>query len=101
MSHPSSGRRAIFQVSWRASVGTDGRAAILLSHLNANQSALERDGCAVPVDVGICGGQAFLSAGQGGLRPGEIDLRGKLSRLRQNSDAVRQDFGESADDSEV
>src|SRR6266850_3662649 len=101
MSQPSSGRRAILRVSWRASVGTDRRAAILLSNLNANQSALERDGCAVPIDVGISGGQVFLSAGQGGLRPGEIDLRGKLRRLRQNGNAVRQDFGEPADDSEV
>src|SRR6267143_6499277 len=101
MSQPCSGRGGIPQVSWRVSVGARRRAAIFSRHLHANQSALERDGCAVPIDVAVSGGQALLSAGQGGLRPAEIDLRGKLRSFRQNGHAVPQDLRKSADDGEM
>src|SRR5260370_35597940 len=40
------------------------RAALFGAHLDADQSALQRDVCAVPIDVGIVGGQALLGASQ-------------------------------------
>src|SRR5882762_5862542 len=101
MSQPCSGRKPIPQVSSRVSAGARGCAAIFSRHLDANQGALECDGCAVPIDVAISRSQAFLGTGQGGLRPSKINLRGELSCLRKNGNAVRQDFGESANDSEV
>src|SRR2546429_2093534 len=40
------------------------RAALFGAHLDADQSALQRDVCAVPINVGIARGQALLGTGQ-------------------------------------
>src|SRR6267143_574194 len=58
-------------------------AAALVSNLDADKGALERNAGAVPVDVRIAGSQAFFRASARSLRASDVDLLGELSRFRK------------------
>jgi hypothetical protein len=75
-------------------------AAIFARDVNANQSALESDGSAIPINIDVAAGQALFSAGFRGFGASEVNLRSAFRSLREYSDAVTQDFGETLNDSE-
>src|SRR6267143_4735756 len=70
-------------------------------NLDADQSALERNVCAVPIDIGIVRGQALLGASQCIFGTLQIDLFGTFGGFCQDRYAIRKNLGKSANDSEM
>src|SRR6266851_50781 len=77
------------------------RAALFGAHLDADQSALQRDVCAVPIDVGIIGGQALLGASQRIFGALQIDFFGALGGFCKDRYATRKNLGKSLNNSEM
>src|ERR1700694_1963532 len=84
-----------------ASEARNERAAPIGCTLDAEQSALERDVCAVPIDIGIVRGQALLGTSQRISCTLQIDLFGALGGFCKNRYAIRKDLGKSANNSEM
>src|SRR6202521_3079979 len=76
-------------------------AAPLGGDLDADQSALQRDVCAVPIDVGIVRGQALLGTSQRIFGALQIDLFGALGGFCKDRHAIRKNFGKSANNGEM
>src|SRR5947207_4468419 len=77
------------------------RAALFGAHLDADQSALQRDVCAVPINVGIARGQALLGTGQRIFGALQIDLFGALGGFCKDRHATRKNLGKSANNGEM
>src|SRR5713226_3678003 len=77
------------------------RAALLGGNLDANQRALQRNVGAIPIDIWIVRGQALLGASQRIFGALQVDLFRALGGLRKHRDAVRQNFGKSANDGDM
>src|SRR5258707_12490949 len=76
-------------------------AAPLGCNLDADQSALERNVCTVPIDIGIVRGQALLGTSQSIFGTLQIDLFGTFGGFGKNRYAIRKNLGKSANDSEM
>src|SRR5467141_2916520 len=88
--------------SGRAASGARNKGAAPLGcNLDADQSALERNVCAVPIDIGIAGGQALLGTSQRIFGTLQIDLFGALGGFGKNRYAIRKNLGKSANNSEM
>src|SRR6202171_6002184 len=88
--------------SGRAASGARNQgAAPLGGDLDADQSALQRDVCAVPIDVGIVRGQALLGTSQRIFGALQIDLFGALGGFRKDRHAIRKNLGKSANNSKM
>src|ERR1700687_3364759 len=88
--------------SGRAASGARNESAAPLGcDLDADQSALQRDVCAVPIDIGIVRGQALLGTSQRIFGTLQIDLFGALGGFCKNRYAIRKDLGKSANNSEM
>src|SRR5580658_7010188 len=96
----SRGRCAVSGKDQPGSATFDRSAAIFARNLDSDDGALERYKGAVPIDIGISGGQALFRAGFCGFRARQVNLRGSLGGLREHGDAVAQNFSEALDDSE-
>jgi hypothetical protein len=75
-------------------------AAGVLADFDADEGALEGHGGAVPIDLGVVGGEAFLGAGEGFVGALDVDFFGALGGFGEDGDAVGEDFGKSAEDGE-
>src|SRR5713101_9676047 len=73
----------------------------LCCNLDADQSALQRDICAVPIDVGIVRGQSLLGTRQRIFGALQIDLFGALGGFCKDRHAIRKNLGKSANDGEM
>jgi hypothetical protein len=82
------------------SASFNGSASIFARHLDSDDGALERYKSAVPVDIGITGGQALFRASFCSFRARQVNLRGSLGGLREHGDAVAQNFSETLENSE-
>src|SRR5580704_218479 len=83
------------------SAGVEWNATIFAGDLDADERSLQRNGGAVPIDVGVAGGgDAFLRSCQRSFSAAEVDFLGTLGGFREHRNAVRQNFREPADDSE-
>jgi len=76
-------------------------AAPLGCNLDADQSALERNVCTVPIDIGIVRGQALLGTSQSILGALQIDLFGTFSGFCEDRYAIRKNLGKSANNCEM
>src|ERR1700694_2238577 len=76
-------------------------AAPLGGDLDADQSALERDVCAVPINVGIVRGEALLGTSQRIFGALQIDLFGALGGFCKDRYAIRKNLGKSANNCEM
>src|ERR1700730_6671278 len=70
-------------------------------HLDADQSALQRDVYAVPINVGIVRGHALLGTSQRIFGALQIDLLGALGGFCKDRYAIRKNLGKSANNSEM
>src|SRR5467141_4966696 len=88
--------------SGRAASGARNKGAAPLGcNLDADQSALQRDVCAVPIDIGIVRGQALLGTSQSIFGTLQIDLFGALGGFCEDRYAIRKNLGKSANDGEM
>src|ERR1700681_1093897 len=88
--------------SGRAASGARNKGAAPLGcNLDADQSALERNVCTVPIDIGIVRGQALLGTSQRILGALQIDLFGTFSGFCEDRYAIRKNLGKSANNSEM
>lgn len=69
--------------------------------LNANQGTLQSYGSAVPIEVRLVRGKAFLGAFFGFFGAGHIDILRALGGLCEYRNAILQHLGESANDGEA
>src|SRR5215471_15533768 len=78
---------------WTDRLVRQNRGTVPLSgHLDAQQSPLQRNHCAIPVDVGSAGSQAFLGALASGFGSRKIDFFSTFRRFRQHRDAAAQNL---------
>ncbi len=66
------------------------------SDLNAHQRALQRDGGAIPIHIGIGGFEALFGAFQSLLGALDVNFFRPFRSFGQDRDAVRQNFREAA-----
>src|SRR6202521_2296935 len=88
--------------SGRAASGARNESAAPLGcDLDADQSALQRDVWAVPIDIGIVRGQALLGTSQRIFGALQIDLFGALGGFCKDRYAIRKNLGKSANNCEM
>src|SRR6267154_3372681 len=76
-------------------------AALLGGYLDADQRALQCNVGAVPIDIWIVRGEAFLGARQRLLGALQVNFFGALGGFRKYSNAIGKNFGKSANDGDM